>query len=108
MEGAAAAIEDRHAEDVRRQHVAGELDAVEIQAQYACQNMGQGGFADARQVFDQQVPASQDAGQREPDRSLLAEDDAVDVSQDRVKFGESHGVGVLRGLWGIMWIRATL
>ncbi len=96
MEGAAAAIEDRHAEDVRRQHVAGELDALEIESEDARQHMGQGGLADTGQVFDQQVPASQEAGQGKPDRPFLAEDDLVDVGQDGIEFREAHWGGEFR------------
>jgi hypothetical protein len=98
VKAAAVAVEDRDAENVCRQHVAGELNALKIQAQHPGQYMGQGGLADARQVFDEQVPARQQAGERETDGAFLAKDDAVDVGKDGIKFRGSHGVGIFSGL----------
>ncbi len=43
--------------------------------------MGQGGLAHAGYVFDQQVTASQQAGQRQAQRVGLAEDDAIEGCQ---------------------------
>ena len=69
------AVEDRHADDVGRQQIAGELDALEVQPQGPRQRVGQRGLADAGEVFDQQMAARQQAGQREADLAVLAEDD---------------------------------
>jgi hypothetical protein len=44
--------------------------------------MGQRGFTDARNVLDQQVTARQQTRQTEPDLSLLAEDDLVELRKD--------------------------
>jgi hypothetical protein len=52
----------RHAQDVGGQQVAGELDALELQAQRARQHMRQRGFAHTRQVFDEQMSACQQTG----------------------------------------------
>jgi hypothetical protein len=68
---------DRHADDVRRQHVARELDALEVQSHGPGEHMGEGGLAHAGQVFDQQVAAREQAREGEPDLRLLAEDDAA-------------------------------
>jgi multidrug efflux pump subunit AcrA (membrane-fusion protein) len=62
------------ADDVRGQHVAGELDALEMQAERFRQHVRERGLADARQVFDQQVAARDEAGEREPHLRFLAED----------------------------------
>jgi hypothetical protein len=67
----------RHPDDVGRQHVAGELDALELQAEQAREDVGEGGLADAGDVLDEQVAAGEDAGQGEADGMLLAEDDAA-------------------------------
>ncbi len=86
LEATGLSLVDRHADDVRRQHVAGELDALELQAERARQHMRQRGFSDAGQVFDQQVTARQEARQREAHLLLLAENDAaggVDRPLDR-------------------------
>ena len=61
------AVEDRDAEDVGRQQVAGELDALEVQPERCGQGMRQRGLADAGHVLDQQVAARQQAGERQPD-----------------------------------------
>ncbi len=47
------AIENRHAEDVGGEHVAGELDALELQTQRCGKRMGQRCFADAGNILDQ-------------------------------------------------------
>ncbi len=64
-----------HTYDVGGQHVAGELDAVEIQPQQARQHLGQRGLAHAGQIFDEQVAARQQAGEGEADLVLFAEND---------------------------------
>ena len=75
LEAAAVALVDRHAEDVRRQHVARELDALELQPEGARQHVRQRGLAHAGNVLDQQVAARQNAGERHADLRFLAEDD---------------------------------
>ena len=76
LEAAGLALVDRDADDVGRQHVAGELDALEMQPERAREHVGQRGLADARQVLDQEMAAREQAGEREADLRLLAEDDA--------------------------------
>jgi hypothetical protein len=39
------------------------------------QHLRQRGLADARQILDEKVPAGEQAGEREADLALLAEDD---------------------------------
>jgi hypothetical protein len=91
-EFAALAVEDRDAGDVGRQQVAGELDAGKLQAEQAGQRMGQGSLAEAWQIFDQQVPTSEQAGCSEADFVRLAEDDFVGASEYGVE-----GAGANRG-----------
>jgi hypothetical protein len=79
--------------DVGRQQVAGELDAGELQAEQAGQSMGQGGLAQARQIFDQQVAAGKQAGGGEADFVRLAEDDFVGASEHGVE-----GAGAKAGM----------
>jgi hypothetical protein len=73
LEAAGAAIVDGDTEDVRRQQVAGELHALERQAEDACQHVGQGGFADPRNILDEQMPMGHEAGNGEPDLAVLAQ-----------------------------------
>jgi hypothetical protein len=109
LEAARFALVDRHADDVGGQHVARELDALELQAQRAGEHVRERGLANAGQVFDQQVAAREQAGEREAHLSFLAEDDAagrVDHALDRaarevlrLKFGlQQHATIVLDAL----------
>src|SRR5437879_12866439 len=75
LEGGALAVVYGYADDVGREHVAGELDAVEIQTEELCKHLGEGGLADAGQVLAQQVPAREQARERETDLALLAGND---------------------------------
>jgi hypothetical protein len=72
------ALVDRNAENVRRQQVAGELDALVVRADDARDGMRQRGLANARDVLDQQVAACQQAAEREIHLSILAQKDVVD------------------------------
>src|SRR3972149_7942555 len=79
------AIEDRHAEDVGGQQVARELDALELQAERERQRVGKHGFADAGNVFDQQMAACEQACNRKPDLALLAENYRADLADDAIE-----------------------
>ena len=81
--------EHRHTEDVGRQQVAGELDAMEIQPQGLRKCMGEGGLSDAGQVLNQQVAAGQQAGDREPDLVFFTKDDSADLGYDWIQ-GYGH------------------
>jgi hypothetical protein len=75
---------------VRRQQVAGELDAVEFQAEGQGERMRQRGLADARHVLDQQVAAGQQASEREAHLLVLADHDLADLARGGMQFVE-HG-----------------
>ena len=60
------------AQHVARQHVAGELQPVKAAVDRTRQRLRQRGFADSRNVLDQQVPARQQADQRKPHHLRLA------------------------------------
>ena len=85
-------LEDRHTEDVGRQQVAGELQALELQAQSLRQTQRQGGFADTGNVLHQQMAARQEAGQGETDLSGFSEHDAADGIQCRFQFRVHQGL----------------
>ena len=86
LEFARVALVDGDAEDVGGQHVAGELDALELQAERPGQCMRQHGLADAGQVFNQQMPACQQASERQPDLARLAENDLLGLGNDFVQW----------------------
>ena len=61
-----------HADHVAGQHVGGELQPVKVRIDAARQRLRERGLADAGNVFDQQMPARQQAGQRQPQDFGLA------------------------------------
>ena len=84
-EGFALAFVDGRAKDVGRQQVAGELNALVLQAQTAGQGVGQGGFAHARQVLDQQVAARQQATHGQADGVFLAENGGANLADHQIQ-----------------------
>ena len=88
---AACTLIYRHAEDVGRQQVAGELDALELQAQRAREHQRQRGLADSGHVFDEQVAVRQQTSERQPDLLRLAENDLLGLADDVVQV-LAHGV----------------
>src|SRR3989344_1280042 len=76
---------DRHPEDIRWQQVAGELDAFELQSQGLRQHLRQRGLAHPRQVFDQQVSARKQAGERKARLTLLAEHYLANALDDGIE-----------------------
>jgi acetoin utilization deacetylase AcuC-like enzyme len=103
-ESAVALIEDGYADDICRQHVAGELDALELQTQKAGQNMGEGGLADPGNVFDQQMATGKHACKGKAHRMFLAEDDAAGCFNEAVGNVNRHGVGFFQRQ--VKWIMA--
>lgn len=75
FETGTVAVIHRNTENIRWQQVTGELDALKIKAEHFGQDMGQGGFAHARQIFDQQMAARQQAGESKAYLHILAEND---------------------------------
>ena len=78
-------VVDGDPDNIRRQQVTGELDALIVQPEQPGQQVGQGGLAHAWQVFDQQMPAGQQAGDRQAQSVLLAEDDVASLLQELVQ-----------------------
>jgi hypothetical protein len=81
------AVEDRYAEYVGRQQIAGELNALELQSEGRGQSVCKRRFAYAGNVFDQQMTASEHARDREPDLMLLAKDYLTDLADDAIDLG---------------------
>ena len=72
-------VEHRHADDVGRQQVGGELHALEAEPERRRQRMRERGLAQARQVLDQQVAAGQQRHERQPHFLRLAQHQRVDL-----------------------------
>ena len=84
-EGLTLAFIHRRAQDVRRQQVAGELDALILQTQAASQGVSQSGFAHSGQVLDQQMTACQQTSHGQANGSLLTEDDRTYLSDHEIQ-----------------------
>ena len=87
-------IEHRDAEHVGGQEVARELHARVPEPEVRGQRLRQRRFADARDVLDQQMPAREQAGEREPQRLGLADEDAA-------QFGDHRGQALRGGNVGL-------
>ena len=66
---------DRDTQDIGGQHVAGELHSLKAAVEGPGQSLAKSSLADAGNAFDQQVSASQERNQREPDNIVLAAND---------------------------------
>ena len=107
MEGEAGgvAVVDRHADDVGRQKIRGELDALQAEPEAGRERVRERRLAHAGQVLDQQVAAREQAREREPHRVGLAEQHAVDLALGRGGRAElgvterSRGGGGVRHDW---------
>ena len=82
-------VVDRSAGDIAGQEIWSELDAFEVAAGGDGDGPGEHGFADAGDVFDEDVSAAQECDDGESDSGVFADDDSSDVLDDAV-----DGVGV--------------
>ena len=87
-EAVVLAFVDRDPGHVGRQQVAGELDAVEPEAEGDRQRVRERGLADPGQVFEQQVAAREQAGQGETDLLVLADHDLADLARGGMQLFE--------------------
>ena len=69
-------IVDAHADDVARQQVRSELNSLKRAVEGAREGLRQCGFAHAGNVFDQEVAAREQRGERELNYVFFAFDDA--------------------------------
>ncbi len=113
-------VENRVSENIRRQQIACELDALETNAERACEGLRKCGFSDAGNIFDEQVPAREQARDREPDGVGFADDDltnlfreCIDAVSHSMMIGGSPRTARLRetlrhssGSWSRPWIAA--
>ena len=91
------AVPHRHAGHVGRQEVGRELDALARAADRAGDRLRQRRLADARDVFDEEVPLGEQAHEREVDRVALALDHAFDVGEQRVEQAAERRFAARRG-----------
>ncbi len=81
---------NRNSQHVRRQHVAGELHPLKAAIERPREGLGQSGFADAGNAFDQQMSARQQGNQGQADDFILA---ANDLAQSFFQLGRASGGG---------------
>ena len=79
-------VVDRRAGDVGRQKVGRKLNTLETQAEGAGKGFGEGGFADAGNVFDQQVSVGEKHGESQFYDVRLAHDGGFDGIDDGAGF----------------------
>jgi hypothetical protein len=72
------AIEDGDADDIGGQQIARELHAMPRQAQYMCQSVRKGCFADPGHILDEQMPSRKQTSQAQADLRRLAENDGLE------------------------------
>ena len=78
LEGAGALVENFQSQDVRRQHVRGELNALECAVEASGEGLRKRRLADAGNVFNQQVPACQQRDQCQFNDIRLAVNNTLD------------------------------
>ena len=96
-------VVDREAGHVRRQEVRRELDAAEGTAETLRDGLGQDGLAGAGDVLDEEVAATEERHEREPDLAMLADDDSLDIREDAVArlLDLGHSCPSARGVMGV-------
>jgi hypothetical protein len=77
LEFATVLPKHRYADNVCGQKIAGKLNTLETQAEHPCETLREHGFAKPRKVFNQQMPTSKQARQRQGDLLVLAENDTA-------------------------------
>ena len=93
-EGLRALVVDRHAQHVGGQEVARELHAGVLEPERCRQRLGEGGLAHAGDVLDEEMPARQEAGERQAQRVVLADDDAAQLGKHQGQACGGGGAGL--------------
>jgi len=91
-------VVDGDAKDVAGQQIAGELDAMEAAIDGAGERMGQRGFADSGDIFNEEVSAGEQADQGQADYFGLAADGQTERRLERVQGGRRAQDGLPRHL----------
>ena len=82
FELAVGRLEHVDAEEVGGKHIVGALDAAVAESEHGGQAVGEGGFAHAGHVFEQNVAVGQDAGHQVLENGFFAENQAVELGED--------------------------
>jgi hypothetical protein len=75
-------VVDRHASDIAREKVRGELDPFEAATNRSRDRFREYRFTDTRDVLDQDVPLADQRDNGELDRVAFTNDDLLDISND--------------------------
>jgi hypothetical protein len=94
LEASAPAVVDGDPDDVGRQEVARELDALVREAEHARERVRERRLADARNVLDQEVPAGEEAGECEAHFAVLAKEHLVEARERRQQRAARRVVGM--------------
>ena len=82
---AVATIKNGNTDNIRRQQIAGELDALIIEPQQFRQGMRQNSLANPGKILDQKMPARQQAGKRQANGLLFAKNNAPCLRDDLIQ-----------------------
>jgi hypothetical protein len=97
-ERAGGAVGDVASNDVRRQEIRGQLNAIHRSADHSGERAGERRFSYAGNVFEQHVTAGEESDQGEADDFVLAPDDRSNAAHRRLQSERLHfvmGVGPL-------------
>ena len=98
MEGVVALVEHRHAQDIRRQEIRRELDALEGGADRPRERLGERRLPDAREVLDDQVALGEEREHGEPKGLVRGVHDQAEVVLDaRREVGRPSHLDALTG-----------
>ena len=73
------AIVDGISEDIGGEEIASELDPAEVEAEGGGEGLGEDGFSDAGEIFDEEVTACEDASDGEADGAFFSDNNFTDL-----------------------------
>lgn len=77
------AIVDGISEDIGGEQIAGELDPAEVKAEGGGEGLGEDGFSDAGEIFDEEVTACEDTGDGEADGAFFSDNNFTNLGDER-------------------------
>ena len=101
LEDAAVLVVDREPDHIGRQQVRRKLNALKNTVEGACERVSERRFADAGNVFNQQVAAGDESNDGQPDGFGLALDNRLDGVLQPFDLVDGVGAGYLSALDGL-------
>ena len=103
------AIIDGISEDIGGEEIASELDPAEVEAEGGGEGLGEDGFSDAGEIFDEEMTACEDASDGEADGAFFSDNNFTNLGDERgaLSVHEAKNLGLkLNGVerevcWGL-------